>query len=246
MKLKIIILAAGKGTRMGSSLPKVLHCLGGKTLLEHVVETDLVFDPKPMVVYGYQGELVKEKMRHLPVQWIEQTERLGTGHAVKQAVPYLGDASHVLVLYGDIPLTSKKTLQQFINQTPSDALGIITAHLPDPMGYGGRIIRDDENKVVCVVEEKDATEIQLMIKEVNSGFYIIPVKYLDRWLCDIKNHNSQREYYLTDMIQLAFRDGVKIHTTHPECYQEILGINDQVQLANLEAVCESSSHLSSL
>ncbi len=237
MKLKVIILAAGKGRRMGSDLPKVLHCLSGKTLLEHVVERALPLDEtqQPIVVYGYQGELLRKKMQHLQVRWVEQTEQLGTGHAVKQVIPYVDDATHVLVLYGDIPLTSAETLQKFISTTPRDALGIITAHLPNPMGYGGRIIRGSANQVMCVIEEKDATEIQLRIKEINSGFYIIPVKYLNRWLSDIENHNSQKEYYLTDIVQFAVRDKVAIHTTHPVCYEEILGVNDPVQLAALEA-----------
>jgi len=238
--LKVIILAAGKGKRMGSDLPKVLHRLGEKTLLEHVVETahPLDYANQPIVVYGYQGELIQQKMQHLPVKWVEQAEQLGTGHALKQTVSHVADATHVLVLYGDIPLTSAKTLHHFIHQTPPDALGIITAHLPNPMGYGGRIIRDSENNVKCVIEEKDATELQLTIKEVNSGFYIIPVNYLNRWLSDIENHNSQQEYYLTDIIQLAARDNVTIHTTHPECYEEILGINDLAQLARLETFYE--------
>lgn len=237
MKLKVIILAAGKGKRMGSDLPKVLHRLGEKSLLEHVVETAYPLDyaKHPIVVYGYQGALVQQRMQHLPVTWVEQTEQLGTGHALKQTIQHVVDATHVLVLYGDIPLTSSKTLRQFIHQTPADALGIITAYLPNPMGYGGRILRDEDNRVNCVIEEKDATEIQLTIKEINSGFYIIPVKYLNRWLSAIENHNSQREYYLTDIIQLAYKDNVTIHTTHPECYEEILGINDLSQLAKLEA-----------
>jgi len=236
MILKVVILAAGKGKRMGSDLPKVLHRLSGKTLIEHVVQTASPFDheQQPIVVYGYQGEMVLSSLTHLNVIWVPQTEQLGTGHALKQTLSYLNNASHVLVLYGDIPLTSFNTLHEFIQNTPKDALGIITAFLPSPMGYGGRIIRDEQNKVICVVEEKDATDSQLAIKEVNSGFYIIPTRYLSDWMASLQNTNAQQEYYLTDIIQRAALSNIPIATTHPQCYEEILGVNDQTQLENLE------------
>lgn len=236
MLLKVVILAAGQGKRMGSSLPKVLHCLAGKTLLQHVIDTATQFDctGQPIVVYGHQGEVIRDTLKHLPIIWVEQKQQLGTGHALKQALPQLTEASHVLVLYGDIPLTSAKTLQNFITNTPESALGIITSVLPNPMGYGGRIIRDHQNKVLCVVEEKDATETQLAIKEVNSGFYIIPMQYLSPWMKQIQNHNAQHEYYLTDIIQLAAQANVPIQTTHPHCFEELLGVNDREQLAKLE------------
>jgi bifunctional UDP-N-acetylglucosamine pyrophosphorylase/glucosamine-1-phosphate N-acetyltransferase len=236
MQLRVVILAAGKGKRMGSPLPKVLHRLAGKTLLEHVVATASQFDYRrlPIIVHGYQGQLIRDRLAHLHVQWVEQAEQRGTGHALQQAAPHLSDASHVLVLYGDIPLTSAKTLQDFIANTSSDALGIITARLADPMGFGGRIIRDNQNKVINVIEEKEATAAELDIKEVNSGFYIIPTKYLSSWLTEIKNNNAQHEYYLTDIIPIAAQANVSIQATHPLCTEETLGINDPEQLARLE------------
>lgn len=236
MLLKVVILAAGQGKRMYSSLPKVLHNLAGKPLLQHVVETASHFDweQQPIVVYGHQGQQVREALSHLRVTWVNQVEQLGTGHALQQSLPCLGNSSHVLVLYGDIPLTSAKTLQALITNTPLDALGIITAHMPNPAGYGGRIIRDTSNKVVCVIEEKEASAAQLEIKEVNSGFYLIPVAYLSSWLTGIQNNNVQQEYYLTDIIQIAAQAKVLVHTTHPHCYEEILGINNQEQLARLQ------------
>lgn len=240
MQLKVVILAAGKGKRMNSNLPKVLHSLAGKTLIEHVVDTASQFDymQQPIVVYGYQGQMIQDALKHRSIAWAEQKEQLGTGHALKQALPYLNDATHVLVLYGDIPLTSFQTLENFIANTAENALGIITAHLPNPTGFGGRIIRDDQNNIICVVEEKDATEKQLAIKEVNSGFYIIPVKYLRHWMENLQNNNAQQEYYLTDIIHLAAKANTPIHATHPDCYEEILGVNSPSQLASLEKFIE--------
>lgn len=235
MALSIVILAAGAGKRMCSKLPKVLHRLAGKTLLEHCIETAGCLDARqPVIVYGFQGELVRHTLGHLNVTWVEQKEQLGTGHALRQALPQIPEKDRVLVLYGDVPLISTKTLNAFIAQTPENALGMITANLPDPTGFGGRILRDSQQKIVRVVEEKDADKTQLAIPEINSGFYLVPATYLSRWLSNLRNDNAQREYYLTDIITLAAAENIPIHSMQPHQYEEILGINDKIQLARLE------------
>lgn len=234
MTLSIVILAAGQGKRMHSQLPKVLHPLAGKPLLEHVVHTASKLDAaaQPIVIYGHQGERVRHALANLNVTWVEQTEQLGTGHALQQALPHLPTKGRVLVLYGDVPLLKVETLKHFIIDTPEHAVGIVTAELPDPTGFG-RIIRT-KNKITAIVEEKDATDRQRAIQEINSGIYLIPAAYLQKWLPKLTNNNAQKEFYITDIISLAVKDDISIHSIQPQYYEEILGINDRLQLACLE------------
>jgi bifunctional UDP-N-acetylglucosamine pyrophosphorylase/glucosamine-1-phosphate N-acetyltransferase len=235
MTLSTVILAAGQGKRMHSELPKVLHRLAGKPLLEHVVSTANQLDSVsgPIVIYGHQGERVRHNLAHLNVTWIEQTEQLGTGHALLQALPKLPEKGRVLVLYGDVPLIKTETLKHFIIDTPEHALGIITAELPDPKGFG-RIIRNTKNKITAIIEEKDASHKQRSIQEINSGIYLIPAAYLHKWLPKLTNDNAQQEFYLTDLISMAVKENISIEALQPHYYEEILGINDRLQLACLE------------
>lgn len=235
MSLSIVILAAGQGTRMQSQLPKVLHPLAGKSLLEHVVDTAKHFQTtqQPLVVYGHQGNVVREKLAHLAVDWIEQLQQLGTGHAVQQTLSHIPDQNRVLILYGDVPLIAIATLEKLIKNTPENAIGIITAHLPDPSRLG-RIIRNSHKKIQRIVEEKDATIEERMINEINSGIYIIPANYLKKWLPNITNQNAQQEYYLTDIIKFAVQENIPIHTEEPQHIDEVVGINDRIQLAHAE------------
>lgn len=234
MALSIVILAAGQGKRMRSDLPKVLHRLAGKTLLEHVIHAAQVVNPDQasLVIYGHQGDMVKNTLSNLNVKWIEQTEQLGTGHALMQALPHIPEQNRVLVLYGDVPLISPETLNLLIQTTPDQALGIITAEVLDPTGLG-RIIRENK-KITSIIEEKDANETQRAITEINTGFYLFPENFLATALPQIQNRNAQKEYYLTDIIHSAVQNNLLIHSIQPAYPEEILGINDRVQLVKLE------------
>lgn len=235
MGLSIVILAAGQGKRMHSQLPKVLHRLAGKPLLEHVVHTVRKLDhaETPIIVYGHQGDIVRHALADLDVIWVEQKEQLGTGHALLQAMPHLSQDNPVLVLYGDVPLISLETLKHFIASTPHDGLGMITAHFANPMGLG-RIIRDNKNNIVSIIEEKDLTETQRDIKEINTGIYLFPAKLLSKTLPHLQNNNAQKEYYLTDIINMATKEQMTIHHVQATTPEEVSGINDRVQLAHLE------------
>jgi bifunctional UDP-N-acetylglucosamine pyrophosphorylase / glucosamine-1-phosphate N-acetyltransferase len=231
--LNIVILAAGKGTRMRSSLPKVLHNIGGKPLLEHVLKAAYELNPKKIhVIYGTAGELLKKSLAQYKINWIEQKKQLGTAHAVSQALPFIPRSSQVLILYGDIPLITTKTLKQLISAN-NDSLGLLTAEFAEPAGLG-RIMRDHTNKVVGIVEHKDATASQLLIKEINSGILITTAKILRNYLPRIHQHNAQGEYYLTDMIALLAKDNFAINTLLIPHSEELIGINDQQQLAQAE------------
>ena len=198
----VVILAAGQGTRMKSDLPKVLHRIANKSILEHVITTAQQLGAGSIcVVYGHGGERVPQTLAHLPVSWIEQAEQLGTGHAVAQAIPSIQAEDIVLVLYGDVPLISKETLVELIDAAGKDSLGLLTAKLDDPTGYG-RIVRDESNKVVRIVEHKDATEEERQINEINTGLLAIQRNKLASWLEKLDNKNAQGEYYLTDIIAL--------------------------------------------
>ncbi len=236
--LSVVILAAGKGTRMRSKRPKVLHTLGSCSLLEHVVSTAESLSPSEIiVVYGHGGESIKEQLAHLKVTWVEQQEQLGTGHAVQQAIPAI-DASHnVLVLYGDVPLTQETTLHSLIVKLEQNSkiLALMTDILDDSEGYG-RIVRDQYNRVIRIVEQKDASPKELQIKEINTGILAVSAKYLHTWLNALKNNNAQQEYYLTDIIAMAVKEDVLIETTNPGFHWETLGVNDKRQLAELERV----------
>lgn len=235
MTLSIVILAAGQGKRMHSKLPKVLHRLAGKPLLEHVVERAITLQPddQPIIIFGHQGETVRHALANLNVTWVEQTTQSGTGHAVMQALPHLKKAQTVLVLYGDVPLISTATLKAFIENTPKNTVGIITAHLENPKDFG-RILRDDNHAICAIVEEKDLLPTQHSLKEINSGIYLFPADFLKENLTQLKNNNAQKEYYLTDMIQCAVKNHIPIHSFSPLAVEEILGVNDRAQLARLE------------
>ncbi len=234
MKLSIIILAAGLGKRLHSDLPKVLHQLADKPLIRHVLDTALTLKPDNIhIVYGYKGEQVREALADVNVNWVEQAQQLGTGHAVAQAMPQIADDAMVLVLCGDVPLISSTTLQALCSQADANNLGVLTVELDNPHGYG-RIVRNAAGQVERIVEEKEADAQIKQIKEVNAGVYTIPALHLRRWLASLNNDNAQGEYYLTDIIALAVQDNRPIYTTTTHNVSEVMGVNDRQQLATLE------------
>ena len=233
MTLAVVILAAGKGTRMKSSMPKVLHPLAHKPLVQHVIDTARSLDPSQIVVvYGHGGDQVREVVIDDDLSWAEQAEQLGTGHAVQQAMPHIKEADRVLVLYGDVPLTSAETLRELLDQA-GEGMGLLTINLDDPSGYG-RIVRDDKGAVERIVEQKDANADELAIQEVNTGIMVFPGEKLSGWLNGLSNNNAQGEYYLTDLLAMAVSDGVSIAVTQPEHQFEADGVNNKLQLAELE------------
>ena len=234
MGLSVVILAAGKGKRMASSFPKILHPLGGIPLLERVVNTAQTLKPEAIhVVYGNGGSTVHQELNHLSVNWIKQEEQLGTGHAVMQAMPECKDSDQVLVLYGDVPIITAKTLQQLLNRTSKNGLGLILTELEDPSGFG-RIIRNEMGNIIAIVEDKDATDQQLKIREINTGILTTSARFLKSWLPELKNNNKQEEYYLTDIVELAVKSGHPVGGFMAHCHEEVLGVNDRWQLAKLE------------
>jgi bifunctional UDP-N-acetylglucosamine pyrophosphorylase/glucosamine-1-phosphate N-acetyltransferase len=236
MTLHILILAAGKGTRMNSNLPKLMQPLAGIPLLEHVIKTAEELKPKKIhVVYGNGKEEVESKLSHLNVNWIYQAEQLGTGHAVLQALPFIEDEADVLILFCDVPLLTLTTLQQFLQVLQTNSIGILTTDLLEPRHYG-RIIRDNSGDVVGIVEYKDATQEEKEIKEVNSGIFAAKAKVLKKYLQYIKANNAQKEYYLTDIVKLAVTDGLQVSAVKTLNNEEILGINDKIELANAERI----------
>lgn len=239
MTLSIVILAAGKGKRMMSPIPKVMHRLGGVTLLERVVQTAQSLHAKKIhVVYGNGGSNLPELLPHLSVNWVFQKEQLGTGHAVMQALPSCNDEERVLVLYGDVPVISTHTLQQLLDETPKGGVGLLVTELEDPTGFG-RIVRDHEDNIVAIIEEKDATRTQRAIKEINTGIVTAPAKFLKNCLPRVSNKNAQKEYYLTDMIALAVEDGVPLRSVPAQNSNEVRGVNDPWQLSTLERYYQS-------
>ena len=233
-KLNVVILAAGQGTRMKSALPKVLHPLGGTPLLGHVIRAANTLNPaKLIVVYGHGGQQVRDTINDASIEWVEQAEQLGTGHAVNVAMPNVDDDSTVLVLYGDVPLINANTLSDLVYQAGNDSLGLLTVHLDDPTGYG-RIVRNEQGKVQYIVEQKDANADELKISESNTGILAINGVKLKNWLSQLKNNNAQGEYYLTDIIAMAVKDNVDVKAAHPESEEEVLGVNSRSQLAHLE------------
>nr|VFJ57023.1 MAG: bifunctional UDP-N-acetylglucosamine pyrophosphorylase / Glucosamine-1-phosphate N-acetyltransferase [Candidatus Kentron sp. FW] len=236
LPLIAVILSAGQGKRMKSALPKVLHRLGGRTLLEFVVDVAAKIDSERIyIVYGYGGEHVLAAFPSPPhnVNWVYQSSQLGTGHAVKQAMPYIPDEALVLVLYGDVPLISSATLREVVFKAGMRSIGLVTARLPDPTGYG-RIVRDTGGRVVGIVEEKDASNTERNITEINTGIMVVPANYLRVWLDSLTKDNAQGEFYLTDIIELAVGEGISIETVTPALVEEVLGVNDRIQLARLE------------
>lgn len=234
VSLSVIILAAGQGTRMNSVKPKVLQLLAGKPLLHHVLATAKQLNPaQTLVVCGYKGDQLQHSCKDLQLDWVWQTEQRGTGHAVKVAYPDVQPNNRVLVLYGDVPLITLATLQNLINTTPNDAVGILTAQVSNPFGLG-RIVRDTKQNITSIVEEKDATDAQRAIKEINSGIYILPQRHLAAWLANLQPQNAQNELYLTDIIAMAVNDGVAVYSYVINNELEISGINSQQQLAEVE------------
>ena len=230
--LNIVILAAGKGTRMYSEKPKVLHALAGKPLVQHVLDCAMVLQPQQIcVVYGHGGEAVPQAMSRYPAQFVIQEPQLGTGHAVQQAMPHLADDGQTLVLYGDVPLIQHSTLHKM--QQAGDGLALLTVNLDNPTGYG-RIVRNGQGDVLGIVEEKDASAEQRKISEVNTGLMLAPTKMLREWLANLQNNNAQREYYLTDIVAMAVQQGIAVHTVQPGHEWEIHGVNSKAQLAALE------------
>ncbi|WP_371187475.1 bifunctional UDP-N-acetylglucosamine diphosphorylase/glucosamine-1-phosphate N-acetyltransferase GlmU [Thalassotalea maritima] len=233
MSLSVVILAAGKGTRMRSSLPKVLHKVAHQPMVQHVIDAARAVDSDNIyLVYGFGGEVLKAQIKGDDLTFVEQAEQLGTGHAVDMASPYLKDEEDVLVLYGDVPLTQVSTLQRLLTAKPDDGMGLLTVKLANPTGYG-RIVRDN-GTVVGIVEQKDATPEQLLIDECNTGMLVANGGDLKRWLSNLSNDNAQGEYYLTDIIAMAHSEGKVIATAHPDSEIEVEGANNRVQLANLE------------
>ncbi len=233
--LNIVILAAGKGTRMKSSLPKVLHPIAGRSLLKHVLDTagELASSEPLNVVIGHGADQIEAALSSENVRFILQTEQLGTGHAVQQALPHIQSDAVVLILYGDVPLIKQDTLEKLTKLVSENSLALLTLSLEDPSGYG-RIERDDKGKVVAIVEQKDANESQLQINEINTGVMAVYGEHLQRWLPMLSNSNAQGEYYLTDIIALAKSDGVAIKTEQPANEWEVLGVNNRIQQAELE------------
>lgn len=232
--LDILVLAAGKGTRMRSDLPKVLHPVGGKALVQHVVDTARqVGGEQILIIVGHGAEKVEERMAAPDVKFALQAQQLGTGHAVQQALPHLRNEATVLILYGDVPLTRAETLQKLIAQVSDTQMGLLTVNMQDPTGYG-RIVRDASNAVTAIVEHKDASDEQRKIAEINTGIMAVKAKHLQKWLPQLNNNNAQGEYYLTDIIAMAKADGIAIQVEQPNAVEEVEGINNRQQQAALE------------
>lgn len=233
MNFSAVILAAGKGTRMYSNKPKVLHTLAGKPMVKHVIDTCIGLGANNIhLVYGHGGEQMQAALNAEPVNWVLQAEQKGTGHAVDQASESFTDDEKVLVLYGDVPLISTETIENLLDAQPSSGIALLTVVLENPMGYG-RIVRKN-GPVVAIVEQKDATDEQKLIKEINTGVLVANGKDLKRWLSGLNNNNAQGEYYLTDVIAAAHNEGHAVEAVHPVSKIEVEGVNDRAQLARLE------------
>lgn len=233
MSTSVIILAAGKGTRMRSSLPKVLQPLAGRPLLGHVIETAKKLNAKNIItIFGHGGNLVQQAFAQENVQWVEQAEQLGTGHAVKVTLPVLPSDGISLILSGDVPCISQETLEKLLAVSRETGIGLVTLTLADATGYG-RIVREN-NKIQAIVEHKDANDAQRQIKEINTGIYCVSNAKLHQWLPKLSNNNAQGEYYLTDIVAMAIADGLEVASVEPERAFEVEGVNDRLQLAALE------------
>jgi len=236
MTLAVVTLAAGKGSRMKSDLPKVLHPLAGKPMLGHVLDAAGALEgAQQHVVIGHGAELVRDAFAGSNIEWALQTEQKGTGHAVAQAMPSVAEDATVLVLYGDVPLIETATLQKLVAVAEQGELGLLTVTLDNPTGYG-RIVRNEAGAVQAIVEHKDATPEQHQIREVNTGIMALSAKLLNNWLPALSSDNAQGEYYLTDVIAMAVKDGIAVTALHPGSEAEVEGVNDRVQLARLERV----------
>lgn len=232
--LHVVILAAGQGSRMKSALPKVLHPIAGRPMLHHVIDTaKLLGAEKIHTVIGHGADKVREATDEASVNWVTQSEQLGTGHAVAQALPDLPDDARVLVLYGDVPLTRHETLEGLVGTLNDNTLGLLTVTMDNPQGYG-RIVRNADGDVQSIVEQKDASAEQQQIREVNTGILAVSAKHLKSWLPTLSNSNAQGEYYLTDIIAMAVEQGLGVSVSQPENPFEVQGVNNRLQLAELE------------
>src|SRR5690606_11624222 len=241
-KLHIVILAAGIGKRMKSSRPKVLHELAGKPMLSHVIESARALQPhRVCIVIGHGGEQIIERFSTNELIWVEQKPQLGTGHALLQALPELDEEGATLVLYGDVPLVRVETLSKLVQAGSGDKYAILTTALENPYGYGRIIRNEDTRAITCIVEEKDATEAQRLVNEVNTGIMYIPNRKLHTWLPKLKNDNAQKEYYLTDLIKLAVAENIPIVSAQPDYNWEILGVNSRAQMAELERIYQKEN-----
>jgi bifunctional UDP-N-acetylglucosamine pyrophosphorylase/glucosamine-1-phosphate N-acetyltransferase len=236
MKITTIILAAGKGTRMCSDLPKVLHKIANRPLLRHVYDMSYQLNNNAIkIVYGHGANLVRKVLADIDVSWVEQKQQLGTGHAVQQVSDQISDSDIVLILYGDVPLLKLSTVKGLLANVSDKTLALLTVKLKNPTGYG-RIVRDSSGKVIKIVEEKDASITEKKIVEGNTGIMAVQGNKLKKWLNQLSNHNAQGEYYLTDIIEMAVADQITIITTQPESVDEVLGVNNRIQLSHLERV----------
>lgn len=239
MKLTTIILAAGKGTRMCSQIPKVLHQIANRSLLQHVYDMSSQLENNTIkIVYGHGADLVRDTLKDLEVSWIEQKQQLGTGHAVQQTCDQFSDSDTVLILYGDVPLLKLTTVKALIKNVSEQSIALLTVNLDDATGYG-RIVRDALGQVTKIVEQKDATAAEQLIKEGNTGIMAVQGKLLKQWLSQLGNNNAQGEYYLTDIIEMAVADGMTIITSQPSSVDEVLGVNNRIQLSHLERVYQT-------
>ncbi|WP_054688600.1 bifunctional UDP-N-acetylglucosamine diphosphorylase/glucosamine-1-phosphate N-acetyltransferase GlmU [Pantoea stewartii] len=231
--MSVVILAAGKGTRMYSDLPKVLHTLAGKPMVQHVIDAAKGLGAQQVhLVYGHGGDQLKATLTDSAVNWVLQAEQLGTGHAMQQAAPHFADDEDIMMLYGDVPLISEETLQRLRDAKPEGGIGLLTVVLDNPTGYG-RIVREN-GTIVGIIEQKDASPVQLAINEINTGILIANGGDLKRWLAKLTNNNAQGEYYITDIIALAHQEGRVINAVHPARNSETDGVNNRLQLATLE------------
>lgn len=236
MNITTIILAAGKGTRMRSAIPKIMHKIADRPLLEHVYDmSKQLSNNKLTIVYGHGAELVRQSLSHLSATWVEQKQQLGTGHAVQQAEGQINDADVVLILYGDVPLLKLSTVKTLLANVSDKSLGLLTVNLTDPKGYG-RIVRNESGQVQKIVEEKDASEAEKRITEVNTGIMAVKGLQLKTWLSQLKNNNAQGEYYLTDIIEMAVKQQITVMTNQPGSEAEVMGVNNRQQLSYLERV----------
>lgn len=234
LSLSIIILAAGQGKRMNSDKPKVLNLLAGKPLLTHVCETAIKIEHREIyIVYGCGGEQVRDSLKNSQVTWVKQEEQLGTGHAVQQVLPSIPKTDDILILYGDVPLINETSLTKLVKAAADTGFSLLTAYFDEPYGYG-RIVRDSSDNIVAIIEEKDATEEQQSICEVNAGFMVIKSEALNGWINSLNNKNKQNEYYLTDIVAMAVKDNIKVSPVLAESIIEVQGINTRAQLSEAE------------
>ncbi len=236
MSVSVIVLAAGQGKRMHSDLPKVLHPVAGKPMVEHVLDTAAkLSDLPPIVVHGHGGERLVAALAHRKVEWVEQAEQLGTGHAVAQALPRVAEKDTVLILYGDVPLLTAPPLERLLQAAAPGGFAVLTARLPDPTGYG-RIVRGKDGALSRIVEHKDANAAERDIDEINTGIMAVSGALLGRWIPQLGNTNAQGEYYLTDCVEMAVAEGIAVGSSVLEDADEAMGVNDRRQLAHIERV----------